>query len=103
EGVDVGRALQRTLPGSFGPVRGWYGRSPEERARWRVARGPWGGGLPSTLDQATAVLPALLYERLDELGIDFSVIYPSMGLLFPSLDDEQDRRGACRALNTFNA
>ena len=55
------------------------------------------------VDRATAMLPRLLYERLPELGIDVSVIYPSFGLLFGHFDDERDRRGACRALNRFNA
>jgi hypothetical protein len=27
--------------------------------------------------RATAMMPRLLYERLDELGLDFSVIYPT--------------------------
>ena len=49
------------------------------------------------------MLPRLLHERLPELGIDLSVIYPSFGLLFSHFDDELDRRGACRALNRFNA
>ena len=40
-----------------------------------------------------------MYERLDEFGIDVSVIYPSLGLIFMHLDDEHERRGACRALN----
>jgi hypothetical protein len=52
---------------------------------------------------ATAVLPALLYERLPDLGIDVSVLYPSYGLLFLHFEDEGDRRGACRALNRLNA
>ena len=56
-----------------------------------------------TIDMATAVLPGLLYERLDELGIDVSVIYPSYGLLFMHFENEDDRRGSCRALNRFNA
>ena len=47
--------------------------------------------------------PVCSHERLDELGIDVSVIYPSLGLIFLHLDDERDRRGACRALNRFNA
>ncbi len=55
------------------------------------------------VDRATAMLPRLLHERLPELGIDVSVIYPSFGLLFGHFDDERDRRGACRALNRFNA
>jgi hypothetical protein len=34
------------------------------------------------LDRATAMLPRLMYERLDDLGIDFSVVYPTAGLSF---------------------
>ena len=34
----------------------------------------------NTYDKATALLPALLNERLPELGIDFALIYPSFGL-----------------------
>jgi predicted TIM-barrel fold metal-dependent hydrolase len=44
-----------------------------------------------------------LYERLDELGIDFGVVYPSLGLVFLHTPDERYRRGTCRALNRANA
>src|SRR4029077_7656450 len=75
-----------------------------QRADGRVARGPWGnGGVELAGDRAPALLPPLLHQRLPELGIDVSVIYPSFGLLFGHFDDERDRRGACRALNRFNA
>ena len=57
----------------------------------------------STIDLATALFPGLLYERLDELGLDFSVVYPSLGLVFLHTPDEHYRRGACRALNRCNA
>src|SRR5438876_8474812 len=33
----------------------------------------------NTYDRATAMLPRLLYERLDDLGLDFCVIYPTAG------------------------
>jgi predicted TIM-barrel fold metal-dependent hydrolase len=103
EGVALHDALSLTMPGSLGPVMDWYSLSIAERAEHRVARGPWGIGLEHTIDQATAFLPRLLYSRLDELGIDFSVIYPSIGLLFPHLSNHDHRRGACRALNRFNS
>ena len=45
----------------------------------------------------------LLHERLPELGIDFSVVYPSIGLIYLHLEDERERRAACRALNRYNA
>ena len=105
EGVRLdGESMLRRTSGTFGPIVDWYGLSPEERADRRVARGPWGnGGMELAVDRATAMLPRLLHERLPELGIDLSVIYPSFGLLFGHFDDERDRRGACRALNRFNA
>jgi len=105
EGVRLdGASMARRMPGTFGPPVDWYSLSPDERAAHRVGRPPWGGG-PSVLaeDLATAYLPAMLAERLDEFGIDVSVVYPSYGLLFPHFDDERERRGACRALNRFNA
>jgi predicted TIM-barrel fold metal-dependent hydrolase len=105
EGVRVdGPELQRRMAGTFGPPADWYALTPAERLARRVGRGPWGGGgSRNEVDLATAMLPRLLYERLDELGIDVSVIYPSYGLLFAHFDDEHDRRGACRALNRYNA
>lgn len=105
EGVRLdGESMLRRTSGTFGPIVDWYGLTPEERADRRVARGPWGnGGMELALDRATAMLPRLLHERLPALGIDVSVIYPSFGLLFGHFDDERDRRGACRALNRFNA
>ena len=37
------------------------------------------------------------------MGIDVSVVYPTFGLLAPHLDDEEIRRAACRAFNTYHA
>jgi predicted TIM-barrel fold metal-dependent hydrolase len=105
EGVDpASDSLRRLLPGSFGPWASWYEASAGERADRRIARPPWWGGpARNTLDLATALCPKLMYERLDEFGIDVSVTYPSLGLIFMHLDDERERRGTCRALNRCNA
>ena len=105
EGVDpASPTMTRLLPGAFGPYADWYALSPEERARRRVARPPWWGTpARNTRDLATAMFPSLFHERLDELGIDFSIVYPSVGLAFLHLDDEDERRGACRAVNRCNA
>jgi len=82
----------------------WHRLSPAERARRRTTRPPW-WAIPArnTLDLATAMLPRLLAERLEEMGIDFSVVYPSLGLTFPHIDDDDLRRAACRALNRYHA
>ena len=66
-------------------------------------RMPWWGTTTNTRDLATVMLPKLLYERVDELGLDFVILYPSLGLLLPTIQDEKIRRGALRAVNTMNA
>jgi len=97
-------ALRRLLPPSGGTERGWHDQTPQERAATRTPRGPWWGSpARQTIDLATALFPALLYERLDELGFDFGVVYPSIGLVFLHTPDDHYRRGMCRALNRANA
>ncbi len=104
EGVDPAHPeFLRIEAGHLGPPSDWHAHTPEERSRYRISRGAWSGVPEKAIDQATSLLPALLSERLDELGIDLSVIYPSFGLLFTTFDDDDIRRGACRALNRFNA
>jgi predicted TIM-barrel fold metal-dependent hydrolase len=97
-------ALARLLPPYLGPDHDWHAMSAGERARARVARGPWWSSpARNTIDLATALFPGLLHERLDELGLDFSVVYPSLGLVFLHTWEDDARRGACRALNRCNA
>ena len=97
-------ALARLAPPYGGTERTWYEQTPEERAATRTPREPWWSAPAGrTLDLATALFPELLYERLDELGIDFGVVYPSLGLVFLHTPDERYRRGTCRALNRANA
>jgi predicted TIM-barrel fold metal-dependent hydrolase len=51
------------------------------------------------------MLPRLMYERLDGLGLglDLAVVYPTAGLRFPRIQDREQRRAACRAYNVFTA
>jgi predicted TIM-barrel fold metal-dependent hydrolase len=74
--------------------------TPGQRRDLGITRPPW-WGLPAanTLDRATAMLPGLLRSRLDELGIDVAVLYPTYGLIPTALDDEPLRRGLARAFN----
>ena len=67
------------------------------------ARGAWWGVTNDARDLATVMLPRLLHERMDELGLDFTLLYPTLGLMLPTIQDEQVRRTALRALNTMNA
>jgi predicted TIM-barrel fold metal-dependent hydrolase len=63
----------------------------------------WWGVTSNTLDKATALLPALLNERLPELGIDFALIYPSFGLTISGIAGEELHRAAARAYNMMTA
>lgn len=49
----------------------------------------------------TTMLPKLLYQRLDEIGLDFVVAYPSGGALtaIPFMTDTELRRAMYRAFN----
>jgi predicted TIM-barrel fold metal-dependent hydrolase len=97
-------SLQRLSPPYGGTDRTWHEQTPEERAATRTPRGPWWSSpAKQTIDLATALFPELLHERLDELGLDFSVVYPSLGLVFLHTPDDDYRRGTCRALNRCNA
>jgi predicted TIM-barrel fold metal-dependent hydrolase len=81
----------------------WYHASPEQRQHQRLRRTIWWGVTSNTLDKATGLLPALLHERLPELGIDFALIYPSFGLLINPITDEDLSRAAARAYNVMTA
>ncbi len=64
---------------------------------------PW-WALPTTArDRATGFLPGLLHERLDEIGLDYSILYPSAALACIGHPDAAIRTGACRGLNTYLA
>ncbi len=83
---------------------GWASMTPQERRDTWTYRPAWSWGLESNvLDRATAILPSLMHERLDELGIDFAVLYPSQSVVLTYSQDDELRQVCCRALNTYNA
>ena len=50
--------------------------TPNERRHAHVPQEAfWGAPTKNTRDRATAMMPKLMYERLDEFGIDFSVLF----------------------------
>ena len=63
----------------------------------------WNRQAENTLDRATAMMPRMLYERLDEIGTDFAVIYPTAGLRLPRIKDDETRRAVIRAYNIVSA
>jgi predicted TIM-barrel fold metal-dependent hydrolase len=81
----------------------WYRATPEERQHSRLRRAIWWGVTSNTLDKATALVPALLNERLPELGIDFALIYPSFGLTINGITQDDLHLAACRAYNMMTA
>jgi len=69
-----------------------------------VTRTAW-WGLPTrnTLDRATAMLPGLLYDRLEEFGIDYALLYPTYGLVVTAHPDDELRPAMARAFNRYSA
>ena len=75
-----------------------------ERRRRRVGQEAfWSSPSENVLDRATAMMPRLMYERLDDLGIDLCIVYPTAGLSFHRMQDTRLRRAICRAYNVFTA
>ncbi|MBV9329156.1 MAG: amidohydrolase family protein [Chloroflexi bacterium] len=58
----------------------WFQTPAEERFRQRMGRPNYWFGPGNTVDRATSMIPRLMYERLPDFGIDFAVVYPTMGL-----------------------
>ena len=75
----------------------------ERRDEGRAQQAWWPYPTKNTLDRATAMIPRLLYQRLDELGIDFTVVYPTSGLGLYSIGDDEMRQATCRAFNMYVA
>ena len=94
--VDQMRALWRRN-------EAWYRATWEERQHNRMRRAIWWGVTSNTLDKATALLPALLNERLPELGIDFALIYPSFGLTINGIVETICTGPRSRAYNMMTA
>ncbi len=89
-------------------VEGLYARQmmmslDERRDEWLTYKNWWGAPTANTLDRATTMIPGLLYRRLDEMGIDFTILYPGHGFFPARMEDEELRRVGCRGVNTFLA
>jgi predicted TIM-barrel fold metal-dependent hydrolase len=81
----------------------WRLRPAQRRAFGSMRASWWILPARNTLDRATAMLPALLASRLDDLGIDHAVLYPTYGLMVAPLDDAELRCALARAFNLYYA
>lgn len=87
-----------------GPAWAWHRASPEVRMERRIPRFSfWNVPMKNTADRAAASLPRLLHQRMDEIGIDFMVVYPTWWLWANLADHEETRRVHCRAFNHYQA
>jgi predicted TIM-barrel fold metal-dependent hydrolase len=104
-GPDITARYTRLMTTDGGPF-GYYAfdSDAERRARGIIRPPHWVVPARNTVDRATAMLPGLLRERMDELGIDFAVVFTSLGLAFFELGaDPELSQAACRALNIMYA
>jgi len=98
----VERLRRVTYDSSFAPD--WAQLTPAQRKERRAMRPTW-WAIPArnTRDLATAFFPELFHQRMEELGLDLSVVYPTYGLLMLQISDEELRRAACHAINRLKA
>jgi predicted TIM-barrel fold metal-dependent hydrolase len=97
----VDRYLEGAMTRQYAGLGGWTTATEEERRRHGIAMPQWWAQPSNARDRATAYAPRLLHERLDELGIDFAVLYPSLGMSLLPLEDPEVRVAACRAYNRY--
>lgn len=76
---------------------------PGLRRTWPGMSAWWGNPVADARDRATAHLPRLLYERLDEIGVDVMLTYPSWSLGFIAGPETDLRAPVCRAVNRYTA
>ena len=100
----AGAELAEQLPEYFNLPARSQGMSLAEQQTVGAARSAW-WAFPArnTLDRASAHLPGLLYQRLDEIGLDFTVVYPTFGLGAMLHSEEELRRATSRAFNLYYA
>ena len=82
----------------------WFEMSLAERKEeWLPALPWWFAPTRSALDRATATVPRVLNDRMDELGLDYAVLYTTTGLVFDRIEPQEQRLIVCRAINACAA
>ena len=93
-GPDLRDEIMETIKRSTGH---WYELTDAERFEGHVPRPAfWVHPAKNTGDLATAILPNLTRARMDEIGVDVSIVYPTFGLVVPRIPNGDVRRAACR-------
>ncbi|MEE8166921.1 MAG: amidohydrolase family protein [Myxococcota bacterium] len=69
----------------------------------RMPQIAWWGCTNDPLERATVMLPELLYERMEDLGLDYCVLFTTNGLSQCSVEDDELRAGICRGFNDYYA
>ena len=84
--------------------RRWYEADHATRRAAHIQRITyWGFPTRNTTDRVTCMLPGLMRKRLDKLGIDLAIAYPTIGALFLGQPKPDVRRGLVRTVNLMNA
>ena len=71
--------------------------------RFGAFRMSWWGLTVDALDRASVMLPRLFHDRLDELGLDVAIVYPTYGLMAIGIHDPDVRIPVARAFNRYFA
>ncbi|HJU11234.1 MAG TPA: amidohydrolase family protein [Candidatus Binataceae bacterium] len=75
----------------------------QRRNERRAQQSWWPFPTRNSRDRATAMIPKLLYQRMEELGLDFSVLYPTQGLGIYAIRNDEMRQATCYAFNMYVA
>ncbi|MDA8043933.1 MAG: amidohydrolase family protein [Actinomycetota bacterium] len=90
-------------PGVAQAFTSYLGTMFGEGSGFTPVRQPFWGSPGPTVDRLTTALPALMYERLDQFGLDFALLYPGVGLALMSCANAEVRQAGTRAINTYYA
>jgi predicted TIM-barrel fold metal-dependent hydrolase len=90
-------ASQRRIPDTLEMT------TEERKTRGAAMEGQWGRQAVNTRDRATAMMPKMLYDRMDEIGSDYAIVYPTAGLGIPRIADDATRRAVIRGFNIVTA
>jgi predicted TIM-barrel fold metal-dependent hydrolase len=99
----VARTIAEFEGSNFFTSQAVYRMTREQRLRERPTAPLRWPNASNARDWATAMLPNLLHERLEEFGIDVAIIYPTRGLGGLAIVDPDYRHAFCRAYNKMTA